>query len=48
LYLALSDSLDCPFVFADSRLRNAIGLRFPRAVWLEDWFPDPIDVESTS
>jgi predicted nucleic acid-binding protein len=47
LYLALSDSFDCRFVYADSRLRNAIGDRFSRAVWLEDWEPDPIEIERT-
>jgi predicted nucleic acid-binding protein len=41
LYLALSDAIDCPFVFADRRLLNAIGTRFARAVWLEDWVPAP-------
>jgi predicted nucleic acid-binding protein len=45
LYLALSDSMDCPFIYADLRLRNAIGTRFPRAVWLEDWVPDTTDAE---
>lgn len=37
VYLALAESLDCPFVFADRRLHNALGTDFPLAVWLEDY-----------
>jgi predicted nucleic acid-binding protein len=37
LYLALSDAIDRPLVHADDRLRNALGDRFPRAVWIENW-----------
>lgn len=37
LYLALAETLDCPFVFADRRLRNGLGLGFPRALWLTDY-----------
>ena len=39
LYLALAESLDCPFVFADLRLCNALGALFPRALWLTDYVP---------
>jgi predicted nucleic acid-binding protein len=39
LYLALAESLDCPFVFADQRLRNGLGLNFSRALWLSDYVP---------
>ena len=39
LYLALAETLDCPFVFADLRLRNALGAKFPRALWLTDYVP---------
>ena len=31
LYLALAESLDCPFVVANLRLRGALGANFPRA-----------------
>jgi predicted nucleic acid-binding protein len=48
LYLALSDSLNCPLIYADRRLRNALGARFPRAVWLEDWVPVHSDVEQNT
>jgi predicted nucleic acid-binding protein len=39
LYLALAETLDCPFVFADRRLRNALGANFPRARWLTEYLP---------
>jgi predicted nucleic acid-binding protein len=39
LYLALAETLDCPFVFADQRLRNGLGTSFPRALWLSDYLP---------
>ena len=39
LYLALAETLDCPFVFADQRLRNGLGTSFPRALWLSDHLP---------
>lgn len=39
LYLALAEFVDCPLVFADLRLRHAIGSRFPRALWLTDYVP---------
>lgn len=39
VYLALAESLDCPLVFADLRLRNALGANFPRALWLTDYVP---------
>lgn len=41
LYLALADSVGCPFVYADRRLRNALGSAFPRALWVEDYVPAP-------
>jgi predicted nucleic acid-binding protein len=41
LYLALAESADCPLVYADHRLRNALGNRFPRAIWLADYVPAP-------
>lgn len=39
LYLALAEMAQCPLVYADQRLRNALGSRFPRAVWIEDFQP---------
>jgi predicted nucleic acid-binding protein len=36
LYLALAEELECPFVHADARLRNAIAGRSPRELWIED------------
>jgi predicted nucleic acid-binding protein len=48
LYLALSDSMECPFVYADSRLHHSLDARFPRAIWLEDWVPMRSDIEQTS
>jgi predicted nucleic acid-binding protein len=37
LYLALADQIGCPFIFADHRLRNALGVTVPRALWLTDY-----------
>jgi predicted nucleic acid-binding protein len=37
VYLALADAAGCPFLYADSRLRNALGGRFTKELWLEDW-----------
>ena len=37
LYLSLAETLVCPFVYADKRLRNALGTRFPLAIWLADY-----------
>jgi predicted nucleic acid-binding protein len=37
LYLALADAAQCPLVFADHRLRNAIGVNVEAVIWLEDW-----------
>lgn len=37
LYLALAESVGCPFLYADRRLRNALGTSFPLAVWLNDY-----------
>jgi predicted nucleic acid-binding protein len=39
LYLALCESIGCSLVHADDRLRNALGIRFPLAIWIEDWAP---------
>jgi len=37
--LALAESIGHPFVYADQRLRNALGGRFPLALWLNDYVP---------
>jgi predicted nucleic acid-binding protein len=37
LYLALADAIGCSFLYADDHLRNALGGRFPAAIWIEDW-----------
>lgn len=37
LYVALAESLDCPLIHADRRLRNALGRGFPHAIWLNDY-----------
>jgi predicted nucleic acid-binding protein len=39
LYLALAENLGCRFVFADRRLRNTLGTRFPLALWFDDYMP---------
>lgn len=39
LYLALAEMAQCPFIYADHRLRNALGNRFPLALWIEDYHP---------
>lgn len=39
LYLALAERLGCPLVYADQRLRNALGTDFPLALWLTDYVP---------
>ena len=39
LYLALAENLGCPLVHADKRLRNTLGTRFPRVLWLGDYAP---------
>lgn len=39
LYLALAESLDCPLIFADQRLRNGLDADFSLAVWLTDDVP---------
>lgn len=41
LYLALAETTDCPLVYADRRLRNALGGRFPQSLWLTDYTPQP-------
>ncbi len=37
LYLALAESSGCPLVYADNRLRNSLGGRFPLALWIGDY-----------
>jgi predicted nucleic acid-binding protein len=37
LYLAMADRFDCSFVHADRRLRNTLGSRFERELWIEDF-----------
>ena len=37
LYLALAECIGCPLIYADQHLRNALGTRFPRALWLGDY-----------
>jgi predicted nucleic acid-binding protein len=37
LYLALADMAQCPLVHADRRLRNTLGGRFGRELWIEDY-----------
>ncbi len=39
LYLGLAESMGCPLVYADRRLHNALGGRFPWARWLADYAP---------
>jgi predicted nucleic acid-binding protein len=39
VYLVLSEAKSLPFIFADRRLRNALGNRFPLALWIEDYQP---------
>jgi predicted nucleic acid-binding protein len=39
LYLALAERASCPLVYADSRLRYALGHRFPHSLWLTDYVP---------
>jgi predicted nucleic acid-binding protein len=39
LYLALAEAAACPLVFADARLRNTLGDRFPPALWLTAYAP---------
>lgn len=37
LYLALAEMSETPLIHADARLRNALGDRFPLAIWLADY-----------
>ncbi len=37
LYLALAENAGRPLVYADNRLRNALGGRFPLAMWVSDY-----------
>ena len=37
LYLALAEIVGCPLVYADRRLRNALGGQFHHALWLGDY-----------
>ncbi|MCX6020737.1 MAG: hypothetical protein NTZ05_03225 [Chloroflexi bacterium] len=39
VYLALALARDCPLIYADNRLRNALRGRFPLALWIEDYQP---------
>ena len=39
LYVAPAEIADCSLVLADLRLRNALGSRFPRALWLDGYVP---------
>ena len=39
IYLALAEAVASPLVHADARLRNALGDRFPLAIWLADYVP---------
>jgi predicted nucleic acid-binding protein len=39
LYLALAEQLDCPFIHADRRLRNALRGRFAQEVWIREYAP---------
>ena len=39
VYVALAEIADCSLVFADLRLRNALGSQFPRGIWLSDYVP---------
>ncbi|MBI2864013.1 MAG: type II toxin-antitoxin system VapC family toxin [Chloroflexi bacterium] len=37
LFLATAEMTNSPFVFADGKLRRALGNRFPLAMWIEDY-----------
>ncbi len=37
LFLATAEMTNSPFVFADGKLRRALGNRFPLALWIEDY-----------
>lgn len=39
LYVALAQRLGVPLLHADNNLRNALGDRFPLALWIEDYQP---------
>jgi predicted nucleic acid-binding protein len=39
LYLALAEIVACPLIYADNHLRNALGTKFRRALWLGDYRP---------
>ena len=39
VYLALAEETGAPFLYADNKLRNALGNRFPLALWIEDYQP---------
>lgn len=36
-YVALAELLRAPLVYADLRLRNALGTTFPLGLWLDDY-----------
>lgn len=38
-YVALAESIPTPLVYADLRLRNALGSTFPLGLWLDDYVP---------
>lgn len=39
LYLALAESARCPLIYADARLRHALGSKFTHGLWLTDYVP---------
>jgi predicted nucleic acid-binding protein len=39
IYLALAEATASPLIYADARLRNAIGDHFSLALWLTDYVP---------
>ncbi|MBA2278089.1 MAG: type II toxin-antitoxin system VapC family toxin [Chloroflexia bacterium] len=42
LHVALAHATQCPLTYADARLRNALGDRFPLAIWIADYESAPI------
>ena len=41
LYVTLAQLAQSPLVYADSRLRNTLGDRFPLGVWISDYSSPP-------
>ncbi|MBI3978194.1 MAG: type II toxin-antitoxin system VapC family toxin [Chloroflexi bacterium] len=39
IYLTVAKEQQLPVIHADDRLRNALGNRFPLALWIEDYQP---------